>query len=387
MNLDLNEEQKLIQNTARDFATTELEPAAAGLDQGRGDEIFFTNLKKLSELGFMGLNIKDQYGGSEAGVVAFSVAMTEIARACASTAVTVSVNNMVGEAIQALGDDEQKNRYIPKICSGEYPAGAFALTEPGAGSDPAGMTTTAVLDGSDWVLNGSKIFITSAPYAGVFVVWAVTDPKAPKGKGISTFLVENGAKGLIVSKKEEKMGQHASATNEVLFQDCRVPAHALMGKPNDGFRVAVSELAGGRIGIGSLGLGVGLAAMDFATRYSLERSQFGKKICEFEAIQWKIADMYTRLEAARLLLMSAAFKKEQGRSFTKEASMAKVFATESANLACYEAMQILGGYGYTRDFPVERFSRDARITTIYEGTSEIQRLIISREILRSFGGH
>jgi alkylation response protein AidB-like acyl-CoA dehydrogenase len=386
MNLDLNEEQKLIQDTAREFAAAELAPVAPALDQGLDSSIFFTNLKKLAELGFMGLNIKDEYGGSEAGVVAFSVAMTEIARACASTAVTVSVNNMVCEVIQALGSEEQKKKYIPKICSGEYPAGAFGLTEPGAGSDPAGMTTTAVKDGNDWILNGSKIFITSAPYAGVFVVWAVTNPKAGKGKGISTFLVEAGTKGLVVGKKEEKMGQHASATNELLFQDCRIPGDALMGKPNDGFRVAVGELAGGRIGIGSLGLGIGLAAMDHATKYSLERSQFGKKICEFEAIQWKIADMYTRLEAARLLLMNAAFKKEQGRSFSKEASMAKVFATESANLACYEAMQIFGGYGYTRDFPIERYSRDARITTIYEGTSEIQRLIISREILRAFSG-
>jgi alkylation response protein AidB-like acyl-CoA dehydrogenase len=386
MNLDLNEEQKLIQDTARDFATAELEPVAAALDQGQKMEIFSSNLKKLAELGFMGLNIKDQYGGSEAGVVAFSVAMTEIARACASTAVTVSVNNMVSEVIQARGNEDQKKKYIPKICSGDFLAGAFALTEPNAGSDPAGMTTTAVKDGNDWILNGSKIFITSAQYAGVFVVWAVTDSKAAKGKGISTFLVEGGTKGLIVGKTEEKMGQHASSTNEVLFQDCRIPDNALMGPPNDGFRVAAGELAGGRIGIGSLGLGIGLAAMDYATKYSLERSQFGRKISEFQGIQWKIADMYTRLEAARLLLMNAAFKKEQGRTFSKEASMAKVFATESANMACYEAMQILGGYGYTRDFPVERFTRDARITTIYEGTSEIQRLIISREILRSFGG-
>lgn len=384
MYLDLTEEQKLIQETTRDFAAAELAPVAAALDRGAGGEVFHTNLRKLAELGMMGLNIKDEYGGSEAGVIAFSVAMTEIARACASTAVTVSVNNMVNEIIQALGSEQQKQKYIPKICSGEYLAGAFALTEAGAGSDPAGMSTTAVRDGDGWVLNGTKMFITSGSCAGVFVVWAVTDPQAPKGKGISLFLVEAGTTGLVVGKKEEKMGQHASATNEILFQNCRVPADALMGQQNNGFRVAVSELAGGRIGIGSLALGIGLAAMDAATRYSLERVQFGKKICEFEAIQWKIADMYTALEASRLLLMNAAFKKEQGRNFAKEASMAKVFATESANRACYEAMQILGGYGYTADYPIERYARDARITTIYEGTSEIQRLIISREILREF---
>ena len=382
MNLDLNEEQKLIQETARDFAKTELEPVAAKLDADKDRPTLLANLKKLAELGFMGLNIKEEYGGSETGVVSFSVAMTEIARACASTAVTVSVNNMVCEVIQAIGSEEQKTAYIPKICSGEYAAGSFGLTENCAGSDPSGMATTAVKDGDSYVLNGSKIFITSAPYAGVFVVWAVTDKEAPKGKGISCFLVENGTPGLSIGKEEHKMGQHASATNEITFDNCRVPASAMMGKPNDGFRIAVAELAGGRIGIGSLGLGIGLAAMDYATRYANERHQFSQKISNFQAIQWMIADSYTELEAARLLLMNAAFRKEQGRPFAKEASMAKVYATESANRACYNALQMLGGYGYTNDFPIERFARDARITTIYEGTSEIQRLIISREILR-----
>jgi alkylation response protein AidB-like acyl-CoA dehydrogenase len=383
MFLDLNEEQRLIRDTAREFAAAELAPVAADLDRGGDRQVYHDNLRKMAELGFMGLNIRDEYGGAGAGVVAFSVAMTEIARACASTAVTVSVNNMICEVIQAVGSAEQKERYIPKICSGEFQAGAFALTETGAGSDPAGMTTTALRDGDDWLLNGAKIFITSAPYAGVFVVWAVTDKAAPKGKGISCFLVEAGTPGLTIGKAEEKMGQHASATNELLFQDCRIPGSALMGKLNDGFRIAVGELAGGRIGIGSLGLGIGLAAMDCATRYARERSQFGQKITDFQAIQWKIADAYTELEAARLLLMQAAFRKEQGQPFAKEASMAKLFATEAANRACYEALQMLGGYGYTRDFPVERYARDARITTIYEGTSEVQRLIISREIMKN----
>lgn len=384
MNLDLNEEQKLIQDTAREFAQAELAPVAASLDQQDDEDLFHENLKKLAELGFMGLNISDEYGGAEAGVVAFSAAMTEIARACASTAVTVSVNNMVCEVIQALGSPDQREKYIPRICSGEFLAGAFGLTEPGAGSDPASMTTSAVRDGDSWLLNGSKIFITSGSCAGVFVVWAVTDPNVSKGKGVSVFLVEPGMEGFTIGKAEKKMGQHASKTNELLFQDCRIPADALIGKLNDGFRVAVAELAGGRIGIGSLALGVGLAAMDAATSYSLERTQFEKKISEFQAIQWKIADRYTDLEAARLLLMNAAYLKEQGRSFAKEASMAKLFATETANRACYDAMQILGGYGYTRDYPIERYTRDARITTIYEGTSEIQRLIIARSILNDF---
>lgn len=384
MNLDLNAEQKLIQQTAREFAAAELAPLAAELDRGENQTAFFTNLGKLAALGFMGLNVRAEYGGSAAGVVAFSLAITEIARACASTAVTLSVSNMVCEVIQAVGSDEQRHTYIPRICSGAYLAGAFALTEAGAGSDPAGMTTSARRDGDDWVLNGSKIFITSAPYAGVFVVWAVTDKTSPRGKGISCFLVEADTPGLTIGKQEEKLGQHASATNEVIFSDCRIPSDALMGKLNDGYRIAVAELAGGRIGIGSLALGLGLAAMDSATRYSLERKQFGQRLADFQSTQWKIADGFTDLEAARLLLMNAAFQKEQGRSFARAASMAKLFATESANRACYAALQIYGGYGYTRDFPIERYARDARITTIYEGTSEIQRLIIARDILTSF---
>ena len=246
MFLELTQEQKLIQETSRDFARAELEPLAAKLDREDDRPAFLANLKKLAELGFMGLNVSAAYGGSEAGAVAFSVAMTEIARACASTAVTVSVNNMVCEVIQAIGSQEQKEAYIPRICSGEYAAGSFALTEAGAGSDPAGMTTTAVQDGDQWVLNGSKIFITSAPYAGVFVVWAITDRDAPRGKGISCFLVEPGAPGLVIGKQEEKTGQHASASCEVIFDDCRVPKDALMGRLNDGFRFAVGELAGGR---------------------------------------------------------------------------------------------------------------------------------------------
>ena len=384
MNLDLNAEQKLIQQTAREFAAAELAPLAAELDRGENQTAFFTNLGKLAALGFMGLNVRAEYGGSAAGVVAFSLAITEIARACASTAVTLSVSNMVCEVIQAVGSDEQRHTYIPRICSGDYLAAAVALTEVGAGSDPACMTTSARRDGDDWVLNGSKIFITSAPYAGVFVVWAVTDKTSPRGKGISCFLVEADTPGLTIGKQEEKLGQHASATNEVIFSDCRIPSDALMGKLNDGYRIAVAELAGGRIGIGSLALGLGLAAMDSATRYSLERKQFGQRLADFQSTQWKIADGFTDLEAARLLLMNAAFQKEQGRSFARAASMAKLFATESANRACYAALQIYGGYGYTRDFPIERYARDARITTIYEGTSEIQRLIIARDILTSF---
>ena len=384
MDLELSAEQKLIQETARRFARSELEPVAARLDRTDDRDAFLGNLKKLASLGFMGLTVAEEYGGVQAGTVAFSIALTEIARACASTAVTVSVNNLVCEVIQAVGSEEQKKTYIPKICSGEYAAGSFALTESGAGSDPASMTTSARQDGDAWVLNGSKMFITSAPYAGVFVVWAVTDKAASKGKGISCFLVEAGTKGLTVGKAEEKMGQHASATHEVVFEECRIPRDALMGKPNRGLRVATAELAGGRIGIGSLALGVGLAAMDYAARYAQERVQFNQKIANFQAIQWMIADSYTELEAARLLLMNASYRKDQKKPFAKEASMAKMYASEAANRACYAALQMAGGYGYSKDFPLERYARDVRVTTIYEGTSEIQRMIIAREILKGF---
>jgi alkylation response protein AidB-like acyl-CoA dehydrogenase len=385
MNLDLTEDQKMIQDTARNFAKSELEPVAAKMDEKEDRETFLKNLKKLAELGLMGINVKADYGGSEAGVVAFSIAVTEIARACASTAVTMSVNNMVCEVIQAIGSEEQKMKYISKICSGEYYAGGFGLTETTAGSDPAGMRCTAVPDGNEWVLNGNKMFITSAEYAGVFVVWAVTDKAAKKGKGITTFLVENGIKGFTVGRAEHKMGQHASVTNELIFEDCRIPKNAMMGKPNDGFRIAAGELAGGRIGIGSLGLGCGLAAMDYAARYAKERKQFDQPISNFQAIQWMIAESFTELEAARLLLMNAAYSKEQGRYFARQASMAKYFATEAAERACYNAIQILGGYGYTKEFPVERYARDVRITSIYEGTNQIQRLIIARDILSALG--
>ena len=382
MNFELTEEQKIIQDTAEKFAKRELEPVAADIDRTKNRDILKANLRKLAELGFMGLNVDPEYGGTGAGTVAFSLVMTELGRACASTTVTASVNNMVAEVIQAIGSEELKRKYIPPICNGEYYAGAFGLTETTAGSDPAGMRTSAVLDGDHWVLNGNKMFISSAEYAGCFVVWAVTDKEAKKGRGISAFIVEPGFPGFIVGRDEHKLGQNASSTNELVFDNCIVPRENLLGKLNDGFRIAVAELAGGRIGIGSMALGIGFAAMDYATKYVQERIQFDKPIASQQAIQWMIADNYTRLEAARLLLLRAAFLKDQGKYYAKEASMGKLYATEAANKACYYAIQMLGGYGYTNDYPVERYYRDVRVTTIYEGTSEIQRLVIARELLK-----
>lgn len=383
MHLALTEEQQMVRDTARQFAEAELAPGAAALDGHEGQGILLANLGRLAELGFMGLNVEAKYGGAEAGVVAFSAAITELARGCASTAVTVSVTNMVAEVIQAVGSEEQRATYLPRICSGDYPAAGFCLTESGAGSDPAAMRTRAVRDGDEWVLNGSKIYITSAEYAGCFVVWAVTDPDAPKGKGISCFIVENGLPGIEIGKAEDKMGQRGSATNTVTFTDCRIPGGALLGEMGRGYRVAVGELAGGRIGIGSLALGVGLAALDYARSYLGEREQFGTKIGNFQGLQWILADRYTELEAARLLLMQAAWNKDQGLDFGTSASMAKLFASEKANEACYSALQMMGGAGYIREYPLERLARDVRITTIYEGTSEIQRIIIARDLLRN----
>jgi alkylation response protein AidB-like acyl-CoA dehydrogenase len=381
MNFALTEEQKMVQEMCRDFSRAELVPQAARLDETKDRTILKANLKKMAELGLMGMNIPESYGGAQSGVVAYSLAVTEIGAGCAATAVTMSVTNMVAEVLLEFGTEEIKKKHIPRLCSGEYPAGAFGLTETGAGSDPAGLKTTAVLDGNEWVLNGQKIFITSAEYAGVVVVWAVTDKSAPKGRGISAFVVEQDTPGYIVGTDEKKMGQKGSSTNQLIFDQCRIPKENLLGSLNDGFRISLMELAGGRIGIGSMSIGIGRAAMDFASNYAMNREQFGRPISQFQAIQWMIADTYTELEAAQLLVLRAAFLKETGKSFVTEASMGKVLASETANRACYNAIQILGGYGYTADYPVERLARDVRVTTLYEGTSEIQRLVIARALL------
>lgn len=382
MQFALSEEEELIRETARKFAADRLAPLAETLDRGEGRAGLLANLKALAENGFMALNVKAEFGGSEAGTVAFALALEELAAACASTAVTTSVTNMVGEVIQAVGTAAHRQTYLPRLADGTYPAGAFCLTEASAGSDPAGMSMKARRDGDSYVLDGQKIFITSGEYAGLFVVWAVTDPAAPKGKGISVFLVPADTPGVSVGKAEKKMGQTGSATNTILFEGARVPAANLMGRENDGFRVAVGELAGGRIGVAAVSLGIARAAMTAAKSYARERQQFGQAIGDFQGLQWMIADRELDLHAARLLILDAAARKDRGEPFAREASMAKLFASEAAHRCTDTAIQIHGGAGYCRDFPVERYARDARITRIYEGTSEIQRLIIARETLR-----
>jgi alkylation response protein AidB-like acyl-CoA dehydrogenase len=381
MDLTLDETQTLVQRTARDYATRVIMPEAAAID--REERFPKAILKGLAELGLMAVNVPEALGGAAAGPVAYALAMQEVSRACASTGVTMAVTNMVGEVIAAFGTDEQKQKYNPKLASGEYAAGAFALSEPGAGSDPGGMSTTATRDGDSWVLDGQKQWITSGAYAGVMVVWARTGDreKLPGTRGISCFLVEGGTPGLIIGKAEDKMGIRGSNTVSLTFDGCRVPASALLGELNSGFRIAMMALDGGRIGISSQAIGIARAALEESVQYSRDRKQFDKPISEFQATQWKLADMVTELDAAHLLAMRAAWLKGQGRVFSREASMAKVFATECANRICNKAVQIHGGYGYIREFAAERHLRDVRVTMIYEGTSEVQRIVIARSTL------
>ena len=378
MDFALTETQRLIQAAARDFANKEILPHAAELDAT--GQFPLRQLKGLAELGMMGVNIPEAYGGAEAGVVAYSLAMQEVARACASTAVTMSVTNMVAEVISRFGSEAQRQAYVPKLCSGEYPAGAFALSEVAAGSDPGAMQTRAVRDGSDWVLDGAKQWITSGDHAGVFVVWARTGGEGTRG--ISCFLVEAGTPGFSVVRKEDKLGLRASSTVSLAFESCRIPGSALLGEEQGGFKVAMMALDGGRIGIASQALGIAQAAYEESVAYAKERKQFGQPIADFQAIQWMIADSATDLHAARLLTLRAAQLKEQAQPFSTQAAMAKLYASEAAFRICDRNVQIHGGSGYVRDFPAERHLRDVRVTRIYEGTSEIQRTVIGRSVAR-----
>ena len=381
MDFELNETQTLVQTTARDYATKVIAPQAREIDE---KERFPKDiLKGLADLGLMAVNVPEDLGGSGAGVVSYALAMQEVAKACASTAVTMAVTNMVGEVIATFGTDAQKKQHCPKLASGEHVAGSFALSEPEAGSDPGSMRTTAREDGDSWVLDGAKQWITSGAHAGVFVVWARTGDKTshPGTRGISCFLVEGGTKGLKIGKAEDKMGIRGSNTVALEFEGCRVPKSALLGQLNQGFRIAMMALDGGRIGIASQALGIGEAALEAGIAYARERKTFGKAIADYQAIQWMIADSRTELDAARMLTLRAAHLKQSKHSFSAEAAMAKLFASESAGKVCDRALQIHGGYGYVKEYDVERYYRDVRVTRIYEGTSEIQRLVIGRATL------
>lgn len=378
MAFQLTAEQEMVRLMAQDFARRELEPFAAGRDK---EEIFPLDVvKKMGELGLLGMMVPPEHGGSGAGAISYCLALQEIAYACASTAVTMSVANLSCEPILKFGDQEQKQRYLTNLSSGEK-LGCFAITESGAGSDPGSIQLKAEERDGAYVLNGSKIFITHGGYADVINLIARTGPE--KGnKGLSAFIVEKGLEGFSVGAREDKMGLRSSNTVELIFEDCMVPKENLIGKPGQGFKIAMAALDSGRIGIASQALGIARACQDEAIRYARERRQFGRSIGSFQAIQWMIADMATGIEAAYLLTLLAADRKDKGLSFTKEASMAKLFASELSNTVAYHALQIHGGYGYTKEFKVERLYRDARVTTIYEGTSEVQRLVIAREVMK-----
>ena len=382
MDFALSETEQLVQKAARDYAERRLMPIAAAIDES--ERFPEAELAGLAELGLMGVNVPSSLGGAEAGSIAYALSMMEIARGCASTAVTMAVTNMVGEILCRYGTDEQRDKHVPKLTSGEYAAGSFALSEPGSGSDPGGMQTVATQTADGFVLDGAKAWVTSGAYAGVIIVWARTAPPGthPGGKGISCFVVEKGTPGMNVGRAERKMGLRGSNTVPITFDGCRLPGGALLGPLHQGFAVAMTALDGGRIGIGAQAIGIGTAALDEAIDYAKTRRAFGQAIGEFQGIQWLIADSKTELDAARLLCLRAASLKLEAKPFTREAAIAKLFASEAANRTCDRALQIHGGYGYVRDYPVERHVRDVRVTRIYEGTSEIQRMVIARSVLR-----
>jgi alkylation response protein AidB-like acyl-CoA dehydrogenase len=369
----------MIQSMVRDLARSEFAPKA--MERDKTKEFPTENLTKLGELGLMGMMVPPEFGGSGADTVSYVLALAEVAYACASTAVVMSVHNsIVCESVLKYGTDDQKAKYLKQMAIGEM-IGAFALTEPNAGSDPARQTTRAVLEGDSYILNGTKRFTTTGKNAGIIIVTAKTDEQA-RHKGISAFLIEQGTPGLKVGPLEDKMGLRASDTADLIIEDCRIPAANRLGNEGDGFLIAMTGLDGGRIGIAAQSVGVATAAFDAAVQYSREREQFGQSISKFQGLRWMIADMATEIEAARLMMLSAAEMKDNKENYTLQASMAKLFASEMVNRITAKAIQIHGGYGFTKEYPVERFYRDARVFTIYEGTSEIQRIVISNQILK-----
>src|ERR671922_761318 len=378
MDFELSEEQQMVRETTRAFVEREVKPVASRLDR---EGIYPSELiKKLGELGLMGILVPQEFRGSGMDLLSYVVAMEEISKAWASLAVAMSVqNSLVCAPILRFGSAAQKKKYLPSLASGKR-LGCYALTEPGSGSDAGSIQTRAKRAGNDFVLNGNKVFTTNGNRADLAIVYAVTDPAKGK-KGISAFIVEKNSPGFIVGKLEDKLGLRSSDTASLLFEDCRVPHENLLGAEGEGFKIALATLDGGRIGIAAQALGIAQGCLDESIVYAQQRRQFGHAIAEFEAIQWMLADMATEIDAARLLTYRAAWLAEQQRRFTKEAAMAKLFASEAANRVAYKAIQIFGGYGYTKEFAVERFFRDARITTLYEGTSEIQRLVIARRLM------
>ena len=380
MDFTLTPEHELVQKTARDFARDELAPGVIERD----DKAIFPadQIRKMGELGFMGIMAPEKWNGAGMDVLSYVIAMEEIARADASAAVVMSVNNsLVIQILMDWGNDEQKDKYLPKLAAAEW-IGGFSLSEPQSGSDASNMRTFAQKDGNDYILNGTKNWVTNGINSSLVILFCLTT-KGIGYKGISAFIVEKGTPGFSTGEKENKLGIRGSDTSELYFEDCRVPAENMIGNEGEGFRIAMKTLNGGRIGIAAQALGIAQSALDHSIAYAKERKQFGKTIAEFGAVQSKIAQMGTRVDAARLLIYRAAFLKDQHQNYVKEAAMAKLFASQTAMDASRECVQIHGGYGYMQEFGVERLMRDAKITQIYEGTSEIQEMVIARELMKS----
>lgn len=379
MDFNLTKKQALFQQMIREFAEKEVKPLAAEIDEQERYPI--ETVEKMGKIGLMGIPVPTQYGGAGGDHIMYTIAVEELSRCCATTGVALSAHTSLCMApIMEHGTEEQKQKYLPKLASGEW-IGAFGLTEPNAGTDAAMQQTMAVLEGDHYVLNGTKIFITNAGYAHVYVIFAMTD-KSKGNKGISAFIVEKGTPGFSFGKKELKLGIRGSATSELIFENCVIPKENLLGAEGKGFIIAMKTLDGGRIGIASQALGIAQGAMDETVKYTKERKQFGKSIAQFQNTQFQLADLETRIQASRLLVRSAAFKKDQGIPYSADAAMCKLFAAETAMTMTTKAVQFHGGYGYTREYPVERMMRDAKITEIYEGTSEVQRMVIASKLLK-----
>lgn len=381
MIFELTEEQTLIRSMVREFAEKEVAPSARERDENeRFDRELMFN--RLAELGLTGIVFPEEYSGAGADYISYAIAVEELSRVCASTGVTLSAHLSLGaNPIFLFGTEEQKQQYLAPLASGEK-MGAFGLTEPAAGSDAGGTKTTAVREGDVWRINGTKIFITNGGEADTYIVFARTDKGAEKHHGISAFIIEKGTTGFTFGKKEEKMGIRSSPTLELIFEDCRIPAENLLGEEGEGFRVAMKTLDGGRIGIAAQALGIAQGALDAAVEYAKERKQFDSPISRFQGVQFQLADMATQVEAARLMVYNAAYRASNGLNYSQQSAMAKLLASETAMKVTTQAVQIFGGYGYTREFPVERMMRDAKITEIYEGTSEIQRIVIGSALTR-----
>jgi len=378
MNFQLTKEQEFVRKMVREFAVAEVEPLAAEIDKEHRFPV--ETVEKMAKYGLMGIPFPTEYGGAGGDNISYAITVEELARVCASTAVIVSAHtSLCCWPIYAYGNDEQKKKYLPDLCTGKK-LGAFGLTEPNAGTDASGQQTRAELDGDEWVLNGAKCFITNGGYADVFIIMAMTD-KSQGTRGISAFIVEKGDPGFSIGKTEDKMGICASSTTELIFQNCRIPKDRLLGSLGKGFKIAMTTLDGGRIGIASQALGIAQGALDVTIEYMKQRKQFGKKLSQFQALTFVVAELATKIEAARLLIYKAAYNETAGLPYGVNAAMAKLFAAETAMEVTTKCVQLHGGYGYTKDYPVERMMRDAKITEIYEGTSEVQKMVISAAVI------